>query len=531
MDEVINSSNTSNKSKHVYKMHDTNAFTLDVVCMNSSNNNNNNNNNNNEKMDDANQTTTAATTTAATATAANQKINTSIMVRQDSINSDFSPLTDSIQQLNADDHRHRNSIDFRNTSAADDEYSINDNQSNASDEASDNNSTDNLSFVSEDIVENIILLPNNFLSDDESTNSDDVVYAYRGADFDPVQMNADENADEETDYLEMDFEPDPASEIEPEPNQSIELSHNHIAPPSPNFNSPNLFNTISNPLSNTAGTIAIGDLSIERTGVHKNWLAPIEVRLNGICNGVKSSDSSNQRNLHENIHAANNNKIEANAASNEKESNKSLATTENSTKIPFTQQQQQQHQHHNGQVNSTYYDNTVSLSTKKYTGTIPKTSKSQVRPTRSKTTNSELAINGNSLTRFESQASTSAHCSLDLWSPSPGSSNQTHKRWKTSDQDKSVSSSYCDNASNAETDNSHTKRPLYTARSMSFPSENRLDQRNDATNCEAVRAIICEPVVKREIENDADQSLSVTFESSYCTIDTIIKALVSSYQF
>lgn len=513
--------NGSNNSKHVYKMHETNAYTLDVVCLNSSNNNNNN-----EKMDDANQTTVVS----------NQKFNTSM--RQDSINSDFSPLTDSIQQLNADDVRHRNSIDLR----ADDEYSINDNQSNASDEASDNNSTDNISFVSgsEDIVENIIILPNNFLSDDESTNSDDVVYAYRGADFEPVQPNADLNADEETDYLEMDFEPDPASEIEPEPNPSIETSHNHITPPPSNFNSPNLFKPLSNTLSNNACTAAMGDLNIERTGVHKNWLAPIEVRLNGICNGAESLDLSNQGNCHEinqdgiNIHTTNNNKyVASNADSIEKASNKSLATRDN-----FTKQNTTMKQHQKGQTNAAYYDNTVSLSTKKYTGTIPKTAKSQIRPTKStKITNSDLAINGICSTRIESQASSSAHCSLDLWS-NPGSSKQTHRRWKISDREKSVSSSFCDNlgdlideeAARNDTDHMQNKRPVYTARSMSFPNESHLDQSSMGTDYQTMLATTCETVIKRDIENDADQSLSVTFESTYCTIDTIIKALVSIFK-
>lgn len=497
----------STNSKHIYKVHDSNAYTLDVVCVNSSNNNNNN-----EKMDDANKTATS-----------NQKFSNSM--RQDSINSDFSPLTDSIP-LNGDE-RHRNSIDFR----ADDEFSINDNQSNASDEASDNNSTDNLSFISEDIVENIIVLPNNFLSDDESTNSDDVVYAYRGADFEPIPVNVDVNADEETDYLEMDFEPDPASEIEAEPNQSIEPNCSHMNHPTANYNSPNLFNTISNTLNNESSPNATSDLNIERTGVHKNWLASIDVRANGICaeddtTSAASNQTNSNENNHENgvivsIHTANNNKLEVNVDSSEKGSNKSLAANENA-KEPTNVE--------NGETNSPYYDNTVSLSTKKYTGTIPKTGKIHIRPTRSKMAIPDVLVNGNGVARFESQAMSSTHTSLVLWSPT---SSQTHKRWKISDRETSASSSYCDNlselsdVSSIDASNSHTKRTVVATRSTPFPDEDLLAQRIPSA---VIRTITCEPVCKREMENDIDQTVSVTFESTYCTIDTIINALVSKFK-
>lgn len=498
--------NNSNNSKHVYKMHDSSAYTLDVVCVNSSNNNNNHNNhnnNNNEKMDDANQTTTA-----------NQKFNNTSTMHQDSIGSDFSPLTDSIQ-MNTDD-RHNNSIELR----ADDEYSShNDNQSNASDEASDNNSTDNISFVSEDIVENIILLPNNFLSDDESTNSDDVVYAYRGADFEPIQVNADVNADEETDYLEMDFEPDPASEIEPEPNQSNEPGCSHMATAAPDFIPQSVFNTMSNAMNNECGNSTLGNLNI---GVHKNWLAPIDVRMNGIYKGAETSPLSSQTNqsgnTHENntdvnIHTANNNnKLEIDTDSNEKESNtnKSLASKVNTNTVLAMS---------NGDAHSLYYENTVSLSTKKYTGTIPKTSKQHSRANKPKTISPDLA-NCNGSSRFEAHGSATAHCSLDLWS---SLGNQTHKRWKIADKQKPVSSSYCDNLGDfgIGADECYTKRATVGVRSMSFPNEDLVDQKMPTA---VINAVMCAPPC---VENAVDQSVSVSFESTYCSIDTIVKALVS----
>lgn len=90
----------------------------------------------------------------------------------------------------------------------------------------DTDDTQNNSGLSEngELVEEIILLPNNFISDDElSSNSDDCVYAYRGGHINNVEANlvnlepinlVDDGQEEETDFLEMDFDPEPNSEIE-----------------------------------------------------------------------------------------------------------------------------------------------------------------------------------------------------------------------------------------------------------------------------------------------------------------------------
>lgn len=88
--------------------------------------------------------------------------------------------------------------------------------------SSESTSTDNLSFGSEaDLVNDIVLLPQNFISEDEvSVNSDDCVYAYRGGDVDAADAimvgglarGHDESQDDEPDYIEMDFDPDPPSE-------------------------------------------------------------------------------------------------------------------------------------------------------------------------------------------------------------------------------------------------------------------------------------------------------------------------------
>lgn len=93
-----------------------------------------------------------------------------------------------------------------------------------------NNSTENLSYASDNYYGDDLIL----LDDDDdveaeeiSLNSDDCVYAYRGdaADFDMAALDASTGRggrnldfglvrDDETDFLEMDFEPDPSSELE-----------------------------------------------------------------------------------------------------------------------------------------------------------------------------------------------------------------------------------------------------------------------------------------------------------------------------
>lgn len=82
---------------------------------------------------------------------------------------------------------------------------------------SDNNSLGNLSYISENgLIEEIILLPNNIYSDEENVSaSDDCIYAYRGDDQAPALLEyRDQPADDETDFLEMDFDPEPSSELE-----------------------------------------------------------------------------------------------------------------------------------------------------------------------------------------------------------------------------------------------------------------------------------------------------------------------------
>ncbi|XP_075150122.1 uncharacterized protein LOC142224239 [Haematobia irritans] len=94
-----------------------------------------------------------------------------------------------------------------------------------------NNSTENLSYISDNFYgDDLILLEEDGDLDAEelSLNSDDCIYAYRGAgaEFDlplPPMVGLAGNfglhqgniaQEEETDFLEMDFEPDPSSELE-----------------------------------------------------------------------------------------------------------------------------------------------------------------------------------------------------------------------------------------------------------------------------------------------------------------------------
>uniref|UniRef100_A0A182R422 Uncharacterized protein n=1 Tax=Anopheles funestus TaxID=62324 RepID=A0A182R422_ANOFN len=86
---------------------------------------------------------------------------------------------------------------------------------------SENNSLGNLSYVSENgLIEEIILLPNNAYSDDDNAStSDDCIYAYRGGEPDGavgqlLELQGDLPPDDETDFLEMDFDPEPSSEME-----------------------------------------------------------------------------------------------------------------------------------------------------------------------------------------------------------------------------------------------------------------------------------------------------------------------------
>lgn len=105
-----------------------------------------------------------------------------------------------------------------------------------------NNSTDNLSYSSDNYYPDELIVLQTVSADDDdieidddeaekiSLYSDDCVYAYRGdgADYDlalETMHNRGHFVDDETDFLEMDFEPDPLSEVE---CGSIEVANNFL---------------------------------------------------------------------------------------------------------------------------------------------------------------------------------------------------------------------------------------------------------------------------------------------------------------
>lgn len=508
MESIVDETTTknSNNSQYVNKMHENNLYTIDVICSS------NNNNNNNEKMDDANKT---------------KKITNSM--QQDSISSDSSPINNSNNVDNIDQ-------------LVEDSFHINDNnQSNSSEDASDNNSTDNISYVSDDLVENVIILPNNFLSEDEqSTNSDDCVYAYRGADgFEPVEIEP--NADDETDYLEMDFEPDPASEIEHEAN---EISTNNDTRESRiNFRRDSITNSFVNVLNNGLNDVSHSEDMLDESRTRQRndgWVLPNQ-------HSHLSSVQNNQHNSFEHIIQSNNDELrncsfrfsidnnnKSNIASKSNESGQCINNSiESKNEVVLSETNEDEH--------ISYYDKTVSLSTKKYTGTIPKINRHHNRVSRTKP--STLMVNGNSMSSAtcESQQHTNSKESADQ----NGDYRLTMKRCKN--EIKNTSFTYCDQNNKAKASNDDVQAIPLGSRSMSYPCETFLNQRNKQNedlpngyvNDKSIELasssgnqkynscldIIdsCDPI------NEAfsnDNSPSITFYSNNCTIETIVNVLV-----
>lgn len=211
------------------------------------------------------------------------------------------------------------------------------------------------------------------------------------------------------------------------------------------------------------------------------------------------------------IHWTNNNELEAQMNPIEKQSNnKSLAAKPNAN-IIFSVKS-------DDLVISPYYDNTVSLSTKKYTGTIPKTNKLHNRQ-RSKTTAPDVIVNGNGLARLESHGTESTHSSSELhWSQ------QQSERQQQINQNHQVenftSSSYCDRNLSTVI---HSSDNIKYNTAIVFPNEDFLLDQRISTNA---KNNTCTKLPSRR-EMEIDETLSVTFDSTYCTVDIIIKALVS----
>lgn len=391
------------------------------------------------------------------------------------------------------------------------------NQAGASDKLSDKNSTDD---EPNNVIGNIVLLPNNFLSDDElSTNSDDCVYAYRGADFDPVHVSH----DDETDYLEMDFEPDPASEIEQEPHQLNVSNNSHELIASPIYEHDD-----KEPLPLFDANPKI-QLDLKCNG--GDWKNPIEELLkksegdskehsdwtNGEayveCNGVVQH---NKDKLDENAHFKT---TESNNLSNDKETAHELdgAVTASTTKG--------------------YYDKTISLCPK-YTGTIPKTTRFQIRTTKAKPTATAVSVNQIKSTNESPALSPSVNNTA--FCPKTNAYDQTCKRWKVSKQTKPTTgdgNSYHELFRLSHV-NLTPKLPTTTFRSMSVPCDDFLFAQNGDSDrsghieniARSQSSLFCDDSSQSELCEDLKAAIherSVTFSSINCTFDKIIDALVS----
>lgn len=436
MDDKL--SNDTNKPNRVYRLHELNPLAFELLGSDSKNINNNNNNEN--KMDATNKS------------------------------------LDQPNETNPSDRCNENS------------------QSNASGENSDNNSTDNISLGSDDLIDNIVILPNNFLSDDEqSTNSDDCVYAYRGADgFEPIADDA-VNADDETDYLEMDFEPDPVSEVEVDAEVD-----------SRQFNGPNAG---ANFCPNNAASSTVHTES-SSVGVQH------EARPSGLDpNSQKGSQEQNSTTgnsgisqpmlMGSSIRQQNNNKIRCCCHLEDGEcSNTQHSTNSDNGKTPVT--------------------------LKKYTGTIPKnTNRQQSR-----------------LQRIKPSTSTATPECSSVATDKSGSYSSTSKRSKNDSQKMSSEKS------TPESDVAVSIRPIPSpSRSMSFPGEMFLSHAHPSTSGTSTanaqrtgiesyspsrshRSHSCldfTDIVELNRSTATDNIYSTALVSYECSTESILAALVSAF--
>lgn len=287
-----------------------------------------------------------------------------------------------------------------------------DNDDTDADDVSDNNSTDNLSFNSDDddvgdaefmggdLIEDNVFLPNNLISEDDelSTNSDDCVYAYRGVDMDADQFAnpPNPNVEDENDFLEMDFEPDPSSELEQDNN--VVAINGHLNAGSIGLNRLSPYDV---PIGgNDADTLMDYNVSL-----------PINVVQNHAF-GHNSSGGGGSGGVDHMAPATTSGIVGSNevtaaiaTASNQRRNNefdnKSAykGPLEHGEKAMRRKFDCSQPSSSSSASSASYYDNTVSLSTTKYTGTIPKTNRlansstSSIRTFRQRPTNVQANAN------------------------------------------------------------------------------------------------------------------------------------------
>lgn len=319
------------------------------------------------------------------------------------------------------------------------------NDSNGDD--ADSNSTDNLSFLSEeDFIENtnngiineIILLPNNLLSEDELSNSDDCVYAYRGADFDPIRANT----EDENDFLEMDFEPDPTSEVEQDNNNILNCSigSQRTAPPlfEPSIDilerSPNASRDSVDAIDPNQQRKIIENAKINCSQI-KEWKKQTETLLNIIWKDDGDDSEENEQSDKISIDGA----IPSTTDASDMERKDWLMKTSNKEIVDESQPLFCAASSSSApQSSESYYDKTVSLASKKYTGTIPKSNRSSATTSRSNRTSKSSSSTVLLKMPHECSTNTCSDCNKgdhkadELWTEK---NHDNCKRWKIDDEE------------------------------------------------------------------------------------------------
>lgn len=336
---------------------------------------------------------------------------------------------------NSNDDRHElNDINHDSVDDIDDEDDV------------DDNSTDNLSFLSDDgnhgIIGDIILLTENDIgervmqSDDDS--SDDCVYAYRGAQFEPILAKS----EDENDFLEMDFEPDPASEIEQDNLNQQNNQINNIAQAS-DFKHTN--QQACHPTTSSANHIT------------KDYFVTTSKEANN------SDQNDDILNIHENGDNIDTKIINKNSTNE-------FDNKENGI-LNIDDEQFLTHPSINAELPNI---------TKKYTGTIPKTRNNRLIKTKNSGSSSNSSKNSSNCSEYDSINGRSVNNGFNQWSDR----NHLNKRWKIADEihnTQHLSSNDEQHFSKIRSTDESLSNLNCAKRSMSFSFE-RIGQRKEKNN-------------------------------------------------
>lgn len=381
------------------------------------------------------------------------------------------------------------------------------------------NSFENLSYISGDeqlgVIDDIILLPNNLYSEDEMSNSDDCVYAYRGVDFEPIRSSP----EDENDFLEMDFEPDPSSEIEQDCRSLRQLdgSVNGMARDS----------DLSNRMQ---ADLATFDVDNKPNTLCNRSDATLECK-NDVDNAENGDDASTSADI---CAESCSNGLAAIPQTCVDISNGKEGDTEADTHNDFCLSNTSKASQSCQQASSAMVAATASAShaTKKYTGTIPKTNRNylNLRSVRPKGVSTPIGT-----AKMHRENYPSYMC----------------KRWKNANSVPDALTYQTSNESSTATDLVQTiqdpaKTKSNTKRSMSFPFEGFIHSEEDSNNETQVVPTCSQIVAKLHssqsqshlykqhdyeanpiIFNGSGRTASVTIFTGDCRVDAISAALVS----